>query len=83
MTLMIRRVSVDGDLISISNPSVRFQKVTGAAHTPHKSGAKRKLLRFAWPGCSNIEAPASKQSDAKFQQKKKLFVAGILDIQSN
>ena len=33
MTLMIRRVSVDGDLISISNPSVRFQKLTGAAHT--------------------------------------------------
>jgi hypothetical protein len=73
MTLMIRRVSVDGDLISISNPSVRFQKLTGAAHTPHKNGAKRKLTEIRLAGLLEHRGASQQTKRRKIPAKEEAF----------
>ena len=46
-------------------------------------GAKRKLTEIRLPGLLEHRGASQQISDGKSQQKKKLFIDGILDIHSN
>jgi hypothetical protein len=73
MTLMIRRVSDDGDLISISNPPVRVSEVCGAADTPHKNGAKRKLTEIRLAGLLEHRGASQQTKRRKIPAKEEAF----------
>ena len=60
-----------------------FQKLTGAPHTPHKNGAKRKLTEIRLAGLLEHRGASQQTKRRKFQQKKKLFIDEMLDIHSN
>jgi hypothetical protein len=80
----VERIVAAVEKLSDETVPVRVSEAYGSSsHTTQERCQEEINREFACPGCSNIEATASKQSDGKFQQKKKLFIDEIVDIHSN